>query len=562
MARIPDVTDLSSRRVPRSAGGVVRNRAGEIFGRALEDAGDTIDRAQDRRRELDDRRQIAEAKRDIIVADSEISGELAADGDYATHEARYRKRMADARATAAQKIQRGDARELFLLDSDVDVARGVEALRKQVAVKDRAFRQQSLQNDIATITDAALKEPDEAKRATYLQTLNERLKVEQDAGTIDAADADAMRREASARYADAWLDSLPLREQVAVLEKGNGTPVEFLPEPLRLQRYEQAKARYKTEGTNDAGRALADALVAKHGYNFGAAVAEARKHEDTGVSDNAIARIKERQVYAEHQRDQAYEQAYDDALAWVNDGKPFEDMPEHIRRRLKPSVLNQFRKAATKTGMAGTADGDRLYSSLWTESQMAPEKFLGRDLADYHADLTQSQRDKIESRRERLMTGADDPEALTSAEKTDVNEWVKVVAGPRKTIGKAAEAWQTTADDFQRGYVERRMDFMRENGRPPNKEQRDQILRGMLTKVVRDGEATPIYRVRPDEYSALDLSGVVVPDATRQEIIKAIVRENVKRKRNGAKPLPLTDASITRLYLLDQGALRRPTEAE
>jgi len=557
MARIPDIGDMGQRRLPRAAGGVVRNRAGEIFGGALQEAGDTVQRVQDREREIEDRRQIAEAKRDVIVADSEVSGELAADGDFQTHEARYRKRMGEARAKASEKIQRGQARELFLLDTDVDVARGVEALRKQVAVKERGFRFQSLQNDIGTITDAALREPSEAKRSAYLQSLNQRIKVEQDAGTIDAADADAMRREASAKYADAWLDSLPLKDQVRVLGSPDGTTAEFLPEPLRLQRYEQAKARYRTEGANESGRALADSLVAKHGYNFGAAVAEARQHEDTSISDNAVARLKERQQYAEHQRDQGYEQAYDDALAWVNDGKPFEDMPENIRRRLKPSVVAAFRKVATGGGLAGKPDGDRLFMELWTESLVNKDSFLKRDLAEHHGDLTTAQRDKLATRKQRIMTGADDPDEMSTAERSDLKSMGVVMFGGAVGGRKSAKA---KAEERQReldlAYVERRVEFMRKHQRPPDKTERDEILRGMATKLVVDGEAKLAYQVDQKEYRNVDMSSIVVPDDDRREIIAAFTKHNVALKAAGdRRRYPITDEAIKRFYLLQSGAL-------
>lgn len=557
MARIPDIGDMGQRRLPRAAGGVVRNRAGEIFGGALQEVGDTVQRVQDREREIEDRRQIAEAKRDVIVADSEVSGELAADGDFQTHEARYRKRMGEVRAKASEKIQRGQARELFLLDTDVDVARGVEALRKQVAVKERGFRFQSLQNDIGAITDAALREPSEAKRSAYLQSLNQRIKVEQDAGTIDAADADAMRREASAKYADAWLDSLPLKDQVRVLGSPDGTTAEFLPEPLRLQRYEQAKARYRTEGANESGRALADSLVSKHGYNFGAAVAEARQHEDTSTSDNAVARIKERQQYDEHQRDQRYEQAYDDALAWVNDGKPFEDMPENIRRRLKPSVVAAFRKVATGGGLAGKPDGDRLFMELWTESLVNKDSFLKRDLAEHHGDLTTAQRDKLATRKQKIMTGADDPDEMSTAERADLKSMGVVmfggaVGGRKSAKGKAEERQR----ELDLAYVERRVEFMRKHQRPPDKTERDEILRGMATKLVVDGEAKLAYQVDQKEYRNVDTSSIVVPDDDRREIIAAFTRANVEAKKRGERArYPISDEAIKRFYLLQSGAL-------
>lgn len=566
MARIPDISDLGGRRNPRSASGIVRNRAGEIFGRALEDVGETVSRVQDREREIADRRQIAEANRDVIVADSEISGELAGDADFQTHEARYRKRLGEARATAAEKIQRPEAREAFLVRSDIDVARGVEAVRKQVAIKERSFRVQSLQNDIGTITDAALREPDEAKRGAFLKSMDERIRLEQDAGTIDPADADALRRETTAKYADAWLDSLPLRDQVAALEKRTGSPVEFLPEPLRLQRYEQAKARFKTESTNDAGRALADGLIAKHGYNFAAAVAEARKHSDTATSDNAVGRLKERQAFAEHQRDVAYEQSYDAALAWVNDGKPVEDMPDNIRRNLKPSVLAQFKRAAAQQGKAGTPDGDRQFWSLWVKSQTDPQDFMSTDLAEYHADLTQAQRTKLETRKTSIMTGKEDPETMSGAEKQDVDRWAGIMAGgapkSKKPI-KLAEH-QEKLDEFRRAYAERRNDFMRSHTRVPNKAERDDMLRAMITSVVVDGEKSPLYRVPPSRYSKMDLEDIEIPDDERAAAINELNAENHRRAvAGGGKPQILIDhKAIAATWLAMRGGLDQPDKAK
>ena len=253
MPRIPDVTDLGQRRVPRSATGVVRNRAGEIFGRALEEVGDTVQRAQDQRRErernAEDRLQLAQAKRDVLMADSEISSTLNEDGDYATFDKRYSEHMAKARESAATRIQNKESRELFLVDTDMTVSRGRESVRRVAWDKEVREGRRQTGVDVDAMLDGALRSPDSRIRAEFLSAIGERV----DAVGVDgkryftAAEAEELKQTTGARYAVGWLESLPLKDQVSALEKVHGTAAAMLPEPERSQRLSHAKERLQIE---------------------------------------------------------------------------------------------------------------------------------------------------------------------------------------------------------------------------------------------------------------------------------------------------------------------------
>lgn len=253
MARIPDIGDMGQRRLPRAAGGVVRNRAGEIFGGALQEVGDTVQRAQDQRRErqrnADDRLQTAQAKRDVLMADSEISSTLNEDGDYATFDKRYSEHMAKARESAAARIQNKESRELFLIDTDMTVSRGRESVRRVAWDKEVREGRRQTGVDVDAMLDGALRSPDTRIRAEFLSAIGERVDAVGEDGKryFTAAEAEELKQATGARYAVGWLESLPLKEQVAALEKVHGTATAMLPEPERTQRLAHAKERLRIE---------------------------------------------------------------------------------------------------------------------------------------------------------------------------------------------------------------------------------------------------------------------------------------------------------------------------
>ncbi len=126
------------------------------------------------------------------------------------------------------------------------------------------------------------------------------------------------------------------------------------------------------------------------------------------------------------------------------------------------------------------------------------------------------------------------------------------VGGRKSAKGKAEERQR----ELDLAYVERRVEFMRKHQRPPDKTERDEILRGMATKLVVDGEAKLAYQVDQKEYRNVDTSGIVVPDDDRREIIAAFTRANVEAKKRGERArYPITDEAIKRFYLLQSGAL-------
>lgn len=254
MARIPDAGDLGARRIPRTAGGIVSNRAGEIIGAAIADTGETIQRFQDRRADARDRLEIAQAKADVLKADSEFTSIAERDADYATIPKRYSDHMAKAREAAAAKIGRDSSRELFMVDTDVTISRGLESMRSMSRRKEVAEGRRQTSVDAENLLDGALRSEDPRVRGEFLTALNARIDSVSDGddetpglGYLTNAEAADLKREYGGRYARGWLSGMDLRGQVAALEDVTGKPTAYLPEPERAQQLRIAKDRLAAE---------------------------------------------------------------------------------------------------------------------------------------------------------------------------------------------------------------------------------------------------------------------------------------------------------------------------
>ncbi|MGE4077405.1 MAG: hypothetical protein AB7F22_17755 [Reyranella sp.] len=268
MPRIPDVTDVSARRIPRTAGGIVRDRSGEMIGAALEDAGDTLMRVQEREREADSRLEIAQAKRDVLIADSEITSALDSDPDWASHDKKYSDAMAKARESAAQRITDGNARELFMVDTDLTVARGRESVRNRARNIEVSSGRKAVASDIDALVDGALRSTDERVRAEMLRAIGERVDAVSEGdpqnpgkGYLSNGEAMEIKKAAGERYALARLEGMDLRSRVAALESPEGTPAALLSEPERIQRLNHEKDRLRIEEDRARREAEMDARI-------------------------------------------------------------------------------------------------------------------------------------------------------------------------------------------------------------------------------------------------------------------------------------------------------------
>lgn len=380
MARIPDISDLGGRRNPRSASGVVRNRAGEIFGRALEDFGDTVARAQDRSRarkqDADDRLQLAQAKRDVLLADTEISATLSQDGDYSTYDKRYSEHMSKARVAAAERIQNKESRELFLIDTDMTVARGRESVRRAAWNQEVKEGRRQTEQDVDSLLDGALRSPDPRIRAEFLTAVSARVDAvaEGDAenpgkGYLSNAEAADLKRITGSKYAIGWLESLPLREQVGALEKVHGTPTALLPEPERSQRLSHAKERLRIEEDRARREREMDARLraAEARETLHEAEADAFAARANGIADAALpARTLYVAAYgdegaARYERSSKRFSVYDAVSTAVE-----------LPRAEAAKMLAEYRPA-TQMGAADAADVQRAAVTLYQQQRKALE---------------------------------------------------------------------------------------------------------------------------------------------------------------------------------------------
>lgn len=269
MARIPDVTDLGQRRVPRTAGGIVQDRSGQIIGQAIADTGETIMRAQDQRRDANTRLEMSKAKRDFLLAESEVSSELDQNPDWSSHSKTYSERMAKAREAAAAGISEGRAREEFMLDTDVSVARGLEGVKRRARdIEVQSGRRDAL-TDSEALLNGALNTSDERIRAEMLNALSARLDAVSDGdennpgtGYFRNGEVQSIKTKLVGQYAEGRLDALPLRERVAMLENYEGTPAALMGAPERIQRLSIEKERLRVEDERLAREAKMEARIA------------------------------------------------------------------------------------------------------------------------------------------------------------------------------------------------------------------------------------------------------------------------------------------------------------
>lgn len=173
MARLPDVTSLGARPVPRSNRAIAVQRNPSAIGDAVAGIGQTIAGIGQERIEKEDKLNYAAAQAELLKADVQARAELENDPDYETFEKRYSDKMTAARANAANLIKSRSDRTLFEANSLVDFERGKAAVNSLATGKRVTAQKATVFQGLDNVMDVGRGALDNETRAAALLSANE-----------------------------------------------------------------------------------------------------------------------------------------------------------------------------------------------------------------------------------------------------------------------------------------------------------------------------------------------------------------------------------------------------
>jgi ribosomal protein S20 len=246
MPKLPDATALD-RPVPQPRRSVTTDQSGQIMGQAIEGAGNTLIRLSEQRQERQDRTGYAAARSSLLQADVAARRELENDNDFATHEARYREKLGQARQDATKLVRGRTDRALFELDTAADLERGVSEIRGQARRMEVDTSRASLNDTLQKNRTAALEAKDEGTRSALIQSTQEAITGAAERGFISAQEAVDQRQRWTADYGEGHLDIQSLPDRIKILSNPKGTPADYIAPDRRAVLLKAAQNELKAE---------------------------------------------------------------------------------------------------------------------------------------------------------------------------------------------------------------------------------------------------------------------------------------------------------------------------
>lgn len=263
MPRLPSVEQLGQSPTPAPQRGLYGYRAGqveEVQLRAAESmvrTGQQIMQAAEGVQSHVDRLEFARAKSDFLRAKVEADNAFDEDNDYSTFGKRYTERMTKARDGVLKNISNGVVREAFLAEADLDTARGFYAINEKARGKEKDANRADLMARLDGNVQSAL-QADSKTGLGLLESTKELILASRDKGYLTAQEAEKLRQDTAAKYAEQRITMLPWDKQVEVLKGGmtekegslpvfakSGTEVDFLPPDRRVALLRAAEAKNK-----------------------------------------------------------------------------------------------------------------------------------------------------------------------------------------------------------------------------------------------------------------------------------------------------------------------------
>jgi hypothetical protein len=532
MPRIPDATSLGYS-VPQARTPRFQDRSGQIVGDATQRLAGTIGQAADVLQEREDKFAYAQAKSALLQADIEARRELENDGDWATYETRYSEKMAKAREKATGLIRSNRDRALFDMDAKLDVERGVGEIRGVSKRKEIDWGRGALDATLEANRTAALNAKDEQTRAALIAATQEMIGGAKAKGYVSEQEAVNHQQVWTANYAEAYVGMQPATDRIALLSKPKGTVADYIAPDKRVALLEAAKNENRDLTVRRESQAQEDAIVAKYGTST-AALKAARDIENPEVRDSTVNRIKVRQAEAKQAELEHAEALSEEALAFINEGGKFADLPLKIKNGLKPSTLNSLRSYAEQMAGGGVRRTDpEALIELSELSADDPQKFGEMNLLEYRPKLSDGDFEEFVDLQRKIRTGSLDGKATGFMTINQVrDERLRDIFGSAQPASKEGPKVSASRRKFVSMYENRLRAFREETGKRPGTDDARKILDEMTAEVAIDwGRDKPVYEL--DEGDIPD-----VPDADRNEII----RELQKRGK------PVTEEAIVNLY--------------
>lgn len=521
MARIPDITALDTRSL-RTARGIVSDQSAEITANAEAKFAGSIRNIAGEITEKDDRFNYASAKSEFLQADIDTRKAIE-DTPWQDHEAQYEKIMGLAIEKAGKQIRSRRDRSMFELESKTDLARGREAIRGRAKIKERDWGRSSLDQSLEANRAAALNADDEASRSAIIGASKDAIIGAKEKGYLSEQEATDQFQ----RWRDSYvLGTLEMQTPEQRIESLNKPGVaDYLQPDVKAKLLEQAKRESHDLRVRRESQAQEDAIVSKFGTGSEALTA-ARKIDDPEVRDSTVSRIKARDTEARQQEIETRDALGEEALAFINEGGRFADLPLRIKNGLKPSTLSSL-KSFSESGKRSTAPETLV--SLSSQFADDPQAFGETDLLQYRDKLSDNDFEKFVDLQRKVRSGNVDGktsgfQSLTQVRDTRLRE---LFGG---TTAKGDK--QKRINDFVMKFEAELGAFKEETGKNPKAADARKILDNLTSEVSIDwGSDKKVYELKDGDIPE-------VPSADRAEII----RELQKRGK------PVTDEAIVNLY--------------
>lgn len=226
MPKLPDASVFGARPTPQSGRGISTYRAGIAeramydAGQALSGAGDDIYRVHKEQEEKKNRFELARARSHFLTSSIAAESELDNDQNFDSYEKRYTERMGKVRKEAAALISDPYQRDMFDVEVDTDLARGIAQVKGKADSKRKDFGSATLFDTLKSNRDMALRATDETTRTAIIENSADLIQGAYDRGYISADNAVRQRQAFIEDYAFSRAQMLPPEEQIKLLNPG------------------------------------------------------------------------------------------------------------------------------------------------------------------------------------------------------------------------------------------------------------------------------------------------------------------------------------------------------
>lgn len=233
MAIIP--TTDADRLAPQGRRPEVVDRSESIRAGALGELAGTVGTATAKFQASEDQFSYAKSKNALLTSDLALRRELEQDRDYATLEQRYTDRFSKARDTAAEGISSPRDRELFELDAEQSLARGINDVRGRARQLETDQGRADLEGLMADSRRVGLEATDDATRRASITNVQTAIAGAVQRNYLTAEQAGTVSRAFIADYGEGFLATRSLPEQLKLLRKPKGTLAEYIDPAKRAE---------------------------------------------------------------------------------------------------------------------------------------------------------------------------------------------------------------------------------------------------------------------------------------------------------------------------------------